>query len=1381
MKKELGKSYLKKTAILAAIVFLAGLFSTILISCPSPLQDTGDDGGGTGGDSLPSNLLVVYVSTAGDDGNDGDSPDAAKGTISEALLRVAEGGEIRIAGGTYNETLIKTGSVNILGSYNEDFSATDFSTHPTIIDGTELSGSIYSGSNGDVELRELVLRNGTAGSGGGVNFNVGSLDIVECRIIDNTATEWGGGGVNVGSCVLTITDSIINNNIASRDTDSNGGGISAGNSTLTLRNVDISYNVCNGNAGGGVFLGSSGATFTNCTFTENSGVGYGGGVNGWESTMTFNSCSFTDNEADHSGGGLSSGPEGYTTTVTDCDFTNNSPNNISGSYINGDISYTAVAPAHGNVFDTVALTGSGFGTGPGGTYSLCLETPTGGVNLQDSYIVSWSDTEIIFYIPMLPQAGDYRVQLLSSGMGPDHTPGTYPTFTLDNQYVNTSSTVDSVDPERAFPGDIVTMTGSGYCPIPGTINLSSRECEIISWSDTEIQYRIPNDMPVSRVDGYNPYVYFFDGDSQSNWNDAKIYVIPPTPVLVSNNPSAVQVEVERLDGYSRCYLLRSDSIDGTYQTVSIKHDCDSEDRYVLSDITASPQSTYYYKYQGENYGYYSAESGAIEVTTTALTIPATPAGLECNGRSSTSLFLKWDAVGSVDNYILYRSDSENGTYTVLDSSITSTTDWDGGLTPATTYWYRIQAQNSFGASDMSDALPVTTAAAPPVLNVSETTDTSISLSWNSIPDALKYYLYRSSSSGGSYSFIGQTQVGNEMYMDSDLESGSTYYYRIAAFFDTLGSEMTDWSYCTATTTGSPSPPSTPEGLSVTASTSSSITLGWDSVDSADSYKLYRSSSSEGTYTEIVDQSTRSYTDTGLDADTTYYYKVSAVNAYGTSDLSTDVSGQTDTLSPPDIPTGLTVNSTSQTTIALEWNEVAEAESYTLYRSSSETGSYGSIVTLHGDTSYTDESLTASSTYWYKVEANNSEGSSGLSTAVSGTTDDIVVTLPDAPSGLNQTGATASRITMAWNAVSGATSYSLYRSTSLNGSYTRVNTTTATSMTDYGRSSGLTYYYKVSATNESGEGDLSSAVAGTVLPQAPSGLSSDSVTEDSVDLSWNAVTGATGYYVYRSTSSSGTYTQISSSSINSYTNTGLDSSTTYYYKVAAYNAAGTGAQSSYCAATTEAGYETKEAGPIQDGTYVIVSGGQTISWIFSGSSCTYNIAGQSYSGTYTHNADGSLNASVSRTDDYGYGIIASTTIAIYYDSAFTTDSGQYLFLGAMEKTSGNVGDIPGTYTMVMNMVTTVSIGGAYPSTTTTTTNTTTTTTYASDGTYSGSAVTTGSSTSTTGLSGTWTDNGDGTITQVSTAPAATTTTYIPYWVSAYSKDFLAPESGAYVRQ
>lgn len=76
--------------------------------------------------------------------------------------------------------------------------------------------------------------------------------------------------------------------------------------------------------------------------------------------------------------------------------------------------------------------------------------------------------------------------------------------------------------------------------------------------------------------------------------------------------------------------------------------------------------------------------------------------------------------------------------------------------------------------------------------------------------------------------------------------------------------------------------------------------------------------------------------------------------------------------------------------------------------------------------------------------------------------------------------------------------------------------------------------------------------GTAL-SAPTGVSATGRNSSSIIVSWDTVAGATGYYIYRSSTSSGTYSMVMPvGSQSSWTNSGLPANTTYYYRVSAHD-------------------------------------------------------------------------------------------------------------------------------------------------------------------------------------------------------------------------------------
>ncbi|WP_248931000.1 S-layer homology domain-containing protein [Paenibacillus hamazuiensis] len=166
------------------------------------------------------------------------------------------------------------------------------------------------------------------------------------------------------------------------------------------------------------------------------------------------------------------------------------------------------------------------------------------------------------------------------------------------------------------------------------------------------------------------------------------------------------------------------------------------------------------------------------------------------------------------------------------------------------------------------------------------------------------------------------------------------------------------------------------------------------------------------------------------------------------------------------------------------------------------------------------------------------------------------------------------MSLSWNAVPGAASYNVKRSTTSGGAYTVIaSQLNANGYTDTGVKNGTTYYYVVTAANEAGESANSAEASATPTaplqaPASPSGLTAVKGNRQ-ISLNWGAVTGAASYNVYQSRANNGPYAKIASNVTSPiYTVTGLSKDTTYYYVVTAVNAAGESAYSNQASARTE---------------------------------------------------------------------------------------------------------------------------------------------------------------------------------------------------------------------
>jgi hypothetical protein len=188
-----------------------------------------------------------------------------------------------------------------------------------------------------------------------------------------------------------------------------------------------------------------------------------------------------------------------------------------------------------------------------------------------------------------------------------------------------------------------------------------------------------------------------------------------------------------------------------------------------------------------------------------------------------------------------------------------------------------------------------------------------------------------------------------------------------------------------------------------------------------------------------------------------------------TDEETTTATATATLSAP---SGLTATGAAGQ-VSLDWSAVNSASSYTVYwDNSTGVSSSSTAITSVSTDNYTHSSLDNGSIYYYKVAAVDTDNTTGtLSSEVNAATP-----LP-APDNLSASGAN-NTITLTWNSVSGATSYTLYwdNVSGIDSSDTAITSITNDNYTHNNMDNGSTYYYKVAAVNSSGTGTLSSVAS-----------------------------------------------------------------------------------------------------------------------------------------------------------------------------------------------------------------------------------------------------------------------------------------------------------------
>jgi len=593
-------------------------------------------------------------------------------------------------------------------------------------------------------------------------------------------------------------------------------------------------------------------------------------------------------------------------------------------------------------------------------------------------------------------------------------------------------------------------------------------------------------------------------------------------------------------------------------------------KYSSTELNAITR--YFFRVRAHNRGGQSIYSNVAEATTLPKA-PLTPNGLAAVPLPNFQVDLAWlDNSANEDSFQIERklggsTGSPAGVYAQIAQLGKDIKNYrDSGVLASALYFYRVRALNSGGPSGYSNEAPVTTLVPPPIVPASLTAATlgatKIRLAWaDSSHDEKGFRLERKTGSAGVYAEILTVGPNVVTAIDSTLKGNTEYFYRLRAF--NIGGESNYSNEAGSRTL--PFPPAKPTSLVAAPFSNTKISLTWlDNSDNEAGFRIERKLSVPETYVQVatIGANATAFTDTGLAANTGYYYRIRAYNPGGVSGYSNETTTKT-LPNPPAPPRQLTVATISNRQLNLAWKDSSNNENgFKIERKTGLNGTYNDLAVVNANVkTYADSTLAGKTAYFYRVRAFNAGGNSEYSNEATATT---LPNPPAAPDNITAALVTNRQVRVIWadNSIN-ETGFKVERKKATATGFTLIATlnTNVTTYADTGLISITAYVYRVLAFNAGGNSPYSSPLSVTTLPNQPTkpdSLSATAMSHSRIDLKWRDLSdNESGFYIERKIGAAGAYAQIAAvgSGETKYSDTNLSGTKEYFYRVRAFNAGG----------------------------------------------------------------------------------------------------------------------------------------------------------------------------------------------------------------------------------
>ena len=507
----------------------------------------------------------------------------------------------------------------------------------------------------------------------------------------------------------------------------------------------------------------------------------------------------------------------------------------------------------------------------------------------------------------------------------------------------------------------------------------------------------------------------------------------------------------------------------------------------------------------------------------------TPISLNASSIATASAILSWLSIPSITSYnIRYR---RTGTTTWTNTTSTTSSKSISGLLSATAYEFQVKAVCLISVGTYSASANFTTlppfCGTPNSLTTSSITTSSASLSWQAVSGATSYTIQYRPIGSNTWTITTSSTTSKPI---NNLVSATAYEFQVQALCIATSVFSASANFSTLVPTCE-----VPSGLSSSNTTISSSSLSWQAVVGATSYNIQYKPTISSTW------STVNTTNTNIDlnnlvAATAYEFQVQAL-CIATSIFS--ASANFSTLVPTcEVPSGLSASNTTISSTLLSWQVVVGATSYKIqYRS---IGSEDWRIVTSSNTSKQINNLLFATAYEFQVQA-LCLVTSDFSASVNFST---LVPTCEVPSGLSATNSTFSSASLSWQAVIGASSYTIQYKPTASSTWSTINTTnTNIDLTNLLVTTD--YEFQVQALCLVTSAFSASANFSTLQPTCgvPSNLNATLIGVSSAVLSWQIVSDATNYTIR--------YRRIGTSTWNIITSTASTKSLTGLLQASSY--------------------------------------------------------------------------------------------------------------------------------------------------------------------------------------------------------------------------------------